>query len=75
MAHEEDLLLARRLAETGALGKDQIDRCLTIVDQRAVLGMRKPPAVPFLSRSNPINKYIGKLLDGRRKDAKPRAGR
>jgi len=40
-----------------------------------LLGMRKPPAVPFLSRSNPINKYIGKLLDGRRKDAKPRAGR
>ncbi len=26
------------------------------------LGIRKKPAVPFLSRSNPINKYIGTLL-------------
>lgn len=25
------------------------------------LGLRKQPLVPFLSRSNPINKYIGKL--------------
>src|SRR3990172_8519024 len=28
-----------------------------------VLGTRKSPPVPFLSRSNPINKYAGKLLD------------
>lgn len=26
------------------------------------LGVRKPPPVPFLGRSNPINKYIGRLL-------------
>jgi tetratricopeptide (TPR) repeat protein len=40
-----------------------------------LLGMRKPPVVPFLSRSNPINKYIGMLLHGSRKDAHPRSGR
>jgi tetratricopeptide (TPR) repeat protein len=28
-----------------------------------VLGTRKSPPVPFLSRSNPINKYVGRLLD------------
>ncbi len=27
------------------------------------LGMRKAPPVPFLSRSNPINKYLGILLN------------
>ena len=26
------------------------------------LGVRKPPPVPFLDRSNPINKYIGMIL-------------
>jgi tetratricopeptide (TPR) repeat protein len=26
------------------------------------LGMRKKPVVPFLQRSNPVNKYLGKLL-------------
>lgn len=26
------------------------------------LGMRKKPIVPFLQRSNPVNKYLGKLL-------------
>jgi tetratricopeptide (TPR) repeat protein len=26
------------------------------------LGARKKPAIPFLKRSNPINKYVGKLL-------------
>jgi len=26
------------------------------------MGSRKPPPLPFLARSNPINKYIGKLL-------------
>jgi tetratricopeptide (TPR) repeat protein len=26
------------------------------------LGMRKKPVVPFLQRSNPVNKYIGKVL-------------
>ena len=28
------------------------------------LGMRKKPVVPFLQRSNPVNKYIGKVLHG-----------
>lgn len=27
-----------------------------------LLGMRRRPPVPFLSRSNPVNKYLGKLL-------------
>lgn len=27
-----------------------------------LLGTRKNPPVPFLSRSNPVNKYIGKML-------------
>lgn len=27
----------------------------------ARLGIRRPPVLPFLSRSNPINKYLGKL--------------
>jgi Tfp pilus assembly protein PilF len=27
------------------------------------LGIRKQPPVPFLSRSNPINKYLGKVLN------------
>lgn len=31
------------------------------------LGVRKKPAVPFLKRSNPINKYIGQLLHSERK--------
>ena len=31
------------------------------------LGMRKKPAVPFLNRSNPINKYIGMLLHSSKK--------
>jgi len=31
------------------------------------LGMRKNPVVPFLGRSNPINKYIGMLLHSSRK--------
>lgn len=40
-----------------------------------LLGMRKKPAVPFLSRSNPINKYIGMLLHGNLKGAKQRPHR
>jgi tetratricopeptide (TPR) repeat protein len=39
-----------------------------------LLGVRKRPVVPFLSRSNPINKYIGMVLHGQQKDAKPRSG-
>lgn len=26
------------------------------------LGLRKPPVIPFLSRSNPVNKYLGIIL-------------
>jgi tetratricopeptide (TPR) repeat protein len=26
------------------------------------LGVRKPPAIPALSRRNPLNKYLGKIL-------------
>ena len=31
------------------------------------LGQRKPPIISFLDRSNPINKYIGKLLHSPKK--------
>jgi len=31
------------------------------------LGMRKSPVIPFLDRSNPINKYIGKILHNPKK--------
>jgi tetratricopeptide (TPR) repeat protein len=37
-----------------------------------LLGIRKKPAVPFLSRANPINKYIGMLLHNGRKQTKQR---
>jgi hypothetical protein len=30
------------------------------------LGIRKEPFLPFLSRSNPLNKYVGKLLHAKR---------
>jgi tetratricopeptide (TPR) repeat protein len=40
-----------------------------------LLGIRKRPAVPFLSRSNPINKYIGKLLRDKKHEEKARPGR
>jgi tetratricopeptide (TPR) repeat protein len=33
-----------------------------IVDELNKLGPRKPPIVPFLKRSNPINKYLGIML-------------
>lgn len=33
-----------------------------IVNELILLGRRKAPPLPFLSRSNPINKYLGKLL-------------
>jgi tetratricopeptide (TPR) repeat protein len=32
------------------------------------LGMRKPPPVPFLDRANPINKYIGMILQKAKKE-------
>lgn len=33
-----------------------------ILRELQMLGIRKEPVVPFLRRSNPINKYIGRLL-------------
>jgi tetratricopeptide (TPR) repeat protein len=33
-----------------------------IVDELNKLGPRKPPIIPFLKRSNPINKYLGIML-------------
>ena len=40
-----------------AHGKDKV-----LIDQLESLGNRKPPVIGFLSRSNPINKYLGLLL-------------
>ena len=39
------------------------------------LGVRKKPVVPFLSRSNPINKYIGMVLHGTQKGPPDRSRR
>ncbi len=33
-----------------------------IIDTLGSLGIRRPPPLDFLSRSNPFNKYLGKLL-------------
>jgi tetratricopeptide (TPR) repeat protein len=41
--------------------------------EQRLLGIRKQPVVPFLSRSNPINKYIGIILHGTRKNASHRS--
>jgi tetratricopeptide (TPR) repeat protein len=38
------------------------------------LGVRKQPPVPFLDRSNPINKYIGLILHKSQKPAGGKAG-
>ncbi|MEW6571978.1 MAG: tetratricopeptide repeat protein [Nitrospirota bacterium] len=35
---------------------------LGIVNELNKLGTRKPPVIPFLKRSNPINKYLGIIL-------------
>lgn len=32
-----------------------------LLDKWRMLGMRKSPPLPFLSRSNPVNKYLGLL--------------
>lgn len=40
-----------------------------------LLGVRKKPVVPFLSRSNPINKYIGIVLHGAQKGPQARSHR
>jgi hypothetical protein len=34
----------------------------TLIWEMKKLGLRKSPLMPFLNRSNPINKYIGMLL-------------
>jgi tetratricopeptide (TPR) repeat protein len=38
------------------------------------LGMRKKPPVPFLDRSNPINKYIGMILQKAKNEPEKRRG-
>ena len=40
--------------------------------EQQLLGVRQAPPVSFLSRSNPINKYIGLLLHATGKKTKPR---
>jgi hypothetical protein len=37
--------------------------------------MRKKPPVPFLDRSNPINKYIGMILHVKEKEPATRKSR
>jgi tetratricopeptide (TPR) repeat protein len=44
-----------------------------LLNELRALGMRKKPPVPFLERSNPINKYIGMILHINEK--KPAAGK
>ena len=39
----------------------RVGRNPTIVRWLQVLGDRKKPLIPFLSRTNPLNKYLGKL--------------
>lgn len=40
-----------------------------------LLGTRGKPPVPFLSRSNPLNKYIGKMLNTTSRSSWPKLGR
>jgi tetratricopeptide (TPR) repeat protein len=40
----------------------QQDMNQMIVEELNKIGNRKPPLIPFLKRSNPINKYLGILL-------------
>jgi tetratricopeptide (TPR) repeat protein len=39
----------------------RVGRNPTIVRWLQVLGDRKKPVIPFLSRTNPLNKYLGKI--------------
>jgi tetratricopeptide (TPR) repeat protein len=39
-----------------------------LLEELKKLGIRRRPAIPFLDRSNPINKYIGLLVHRRRQD-------
>lgn len=36
-----------------------------IIDELNKLGPRKPPVIPFLKRSNPVNKHLGIMLRGK----------
>jgi hypothetical protein len=33
-----------------------------IIAELTALGLRKEPPLPFLQRSNPVNKFLGKLM-------------
>jgi hypothetical protein len=33
-----------------------------IIDELTKIGIRKRPVIPFLRRSNPLNKYLGVIL-------------
>lgn len=48
----------KTLEEGLKIDRDNID----ILNAFEELGIRKRPAIPFLSRSNPLNKYLGKFL-------------
>jgi len=39
-----------------------IARTPAIQEELSRLGLRRPPAIPFLSRKNPINKMLGRLI-------------
>jgi len=38
------------------------ERNKRIIEELEKLGIRKPPVISFLSRGNPINKYLGIIL-------------
>jgi tetratricopeptide (TPR) repeat protein len=47
----------RAFREGLSRGKDQ-----AIIDELNKLGTRKPPLIPFLRRSNPVNRFLGIIL-------------
>ena len=63
------LAAGRKEEAVGAFNKGlQIDgENKELTSEIKKLGRRKKPAIPFLKRSNPINKYIGMLLHSSRK--------
>jgi tetratricopeptide (TPR) repeat protein len=74
------LLLARKKKEA----VENFEKGLTydksnveLKQEMKVLGTRKQPPVPFLSRSNPINKLIGKIVHekSRKRDSPDRSRR
>ena len=46
----------------------RVDSCYTpgyqaaIINELVLIGRRKNPPIPFLSRSHPLNKFLGKFL-------------